>query len=243
MQIHSIGDAIAPQTSGMIGMDGGDAALSRDVQQSGGAVAESAGRDPALEEIQAEIKDLAKQLCGNDRVAAKYRGDKKKILAFLNVIGKIGASEIRATGSSQQIAPSGEEVETSPPERLTLTRTVEQICQASGLAAFEVDKYLRWATKGLEILECEIPKDNKVRDRAITMDYRTMQDLDYLLAPAKRVGLWDLPVEVAVNGFKYKSLSNFALNVAIGCFFGCLFCYVPSASTLSLGWRLLRFGI
>ena len=102
---------------------------------------------------------------------------------------------------------------------------------------------MRWADKGLHLLHCPIPKDKNVRKRQITINVRDVHDLKLLFDSGKRVGYWDLPVEVHVNGFKYKSLSNFCLNFAIGCSFGCLFCYVPSASTINLGWRLIRYGV
>jgi DNA repair photolyase len=193
-----------------------------------------------FEAAEAEIKTLAREFCQNSRVAAKYRADKQKIVRFLSLVRAIANRE--AIAQKVKLAAPSEESDPTA-ERVKFSRTVEQLCQESGLCAFDVDKYLRWATKGLQILVCKIPTDKKARDREITIDLRTVMDLEYLLNADKRVGIWDLPVEVNLNDFKYKSLSAFSLNVAIGCFFGCLFCYVPSASTLSLGWRLLRFGI
>lgn len=195
-----------------------------------------------IDSLHAELHELSKQFCRNDRVAAKYLKDKEKIARFLQAISSIAALEM----ALQRAVPGGavpgsEALETS--QKVTFLRTVEQLAEQSRLSKFEVDKYLRWSTKGLAILECQVQNDRKVRERTITMDGRTAFDLDHLLNPAKRVGLWDKPVEVAVNNFKFKSLSAFALNFAIGCFFGCLFCYVPSASTLFLGWRLVRYGI
>jgi DNA repair photolyase len=193
-----------------------------------------------LDTIAAEVRELAKKFCQNQRVATKYRKDKEKIIAFLRMIGGIAAPKFDVTALGGEIDADDIPAEPVP---VSFTRTAEELGEQAGLTVFEVDKYLRWAAKGLQILECEIPEDKQIRDRVITIDPRAARDLDALLDPNNRVGLWDKPVEVAINGFHYKSLSNFALNVAIGCFFGCLFCYVPSASTLSLGWRLLCFGI
>lgn len=189
-------------------------------------------RGVSVEEIQAEIKNLAKKFCYNTRVASKYRNDKGKYIAFLKLLSRIA--------SHDQV---GNAAAPTPPEAHTFHLTVEELSSESGLTAFEVDKFLRWSDKGLHILKCTIPKDKKLRDREITIDSLAVSDLEYLLDPSKRIGLWDLPVEVAVNKFKFKSLSAFSLNIAIGCFFGCLFCYVPSVSTLKLGWRLIRFGV
>lgn len=43
-------------------------------------------------------------------------------------------------------------------------------------------------------------------------------------------GLHDSSVVVARNGFKYKSLSSWAVNPFMGCIHGCRFCYVPDTS-------------
>lgn len=47
-------------------------------------------------------------------------------------------------------------------------------------------------------------------------------------------GEWNHPALITENNFVYKSLSNWALNVAIGCKHGCGFCYVPKVSTKKL---------
>ena len=57
------------------------------------------------------------------------------------------------------------------------------------------------------------------------------------------VDFWDSPVVVAENNFIYKSLSNWAVNIAVGCSHGCRFCYVPSAATIKMGAGLARFGV
>src|SRR5207302_2195443 len=58
-----------------------------------------------------------------------------------------------------------------------------------------------------------------------------------------RVGLWSSPAVIAPNNFVYKSLSNWAFNIAVGCTHACRFCYVPSAATIKQGPRLAEFGV
>lgn len=57
------------------------------------------------------------------------------------------------------------------------------------------------------------------------------------------VGLWHAPAVIAPNNFIYKSLSNWAFNVAVGCSHACRFCYVPSAATIKQGPQLARYGV
>ncbi len=59
----------------------------------------------------------------------------------------------------------------------------------------------------------------------------------------KRVGFWSSPAVIAPNNFVYKSLSNWAFNVAVGCSHGCSFCYVPSAATIKQAVRLAEYGV
>src|SRR5512134_1777648 len=58
-----------------------------------------------------------------------------------------------------------------------------------------------------------------------------------------RVGLWSSPAIIAPNNFVYKSLSNWAFNVAVGCSHACRFCYVPSAATIKQGPKLAEYGV
>ncbi len=58
-----------------------------------------------------------------------------------------------------------------------------------------------------------------------------------------RVGMWSAPVVIAPNNFVYKSLSNWAFNVAVGCSHACRFCYVPSAATIKQGPKLAEYGV
>jgi len=57
------------------------------------------------------------------------------------------------------------------------------------------------------------------------------------------VGMWSSPAVIAPNNFVYKSLSNWAFNVAVGCSHACRFCYVPSASTIKQGPKLTEYGV
>lgn len=57
------------------------------------------------------------------------------------------------------------------------------------------------------------------------------------------VDLWHAPAVIAENNFVYKSLSNWAFNVAVGCSHACRFCYVPSAATIKQGPKLAEYGV
>ena len=57
------------------------------------------------------------------------------------------------------------------------------------------------------------------------------------------VDFWSSPAVIAPNNFVYKSLSNWAFNVAIGCSHACRFCYVPSASTIKQAPKLAEYGV
>jgi DNA repair photolyase len=57
------------------------------------------------------------------------------------------------------------------------------------------------------------------------------------------VGLWSAPAVISPNNFKYKSLSNWAFNIAVGCSHACRFCYVPSAATIKQGPKLAEHGV
>jgi len=59
----------------------------------------------------------------------------------------------------------------------------------------------------------------------------------------QRVGMWSSPAVIAENNFVYKSLSNWAFNVAVGCSHACRFCYVPSAATIKQGPKLAEYGV
>lgn len=38
---------------------------------------------------------------------------------------------------------------------------------------------------------------------------------------------WPHPAAISENNFKYKSLSNWAFNISMGCGHACRFCYIP----------------
>src|ERR1039458_1993187 len=63
------------------------------------------------------------------------------------------------------------------------------------------------------------------------------------VADSMPVGMWHAPILITENNFIYKSLSNWALNVAVGCSHACRFCYVPSAATIKQAPTLVRFGV
>jgi DNA repair photolyase len=64
------------------------------------------------------------------------------------------------------------------------------------------------------------------------------------LKPKKSpVDFWHAPAVIAENNFIYKSLSNWAFNVAVGCSHACRFCYVPSAATIKQGAKLAEYGV
>ena len=64
------------------------------------------------------------------------------------------------------------------------------------------------------------------------------------LKPKKSpVDFWHAPAVIAENHFVYKSLSNWAFNVAVGCSHACRFCYVPSAATIKQGPKLAEYGV
>lgn len=57
------------------------------------------------------------------------------------------------------------------------------------------------------------------------------------------VGMWSSPAVIAPNNFVFKSLSNWAVNIAVGCSHACRFCYVPSAATIKQGPKLAEYGV
>jgi DNA repair photolyase len=64
------------------------------------------------------------------------------------------------------------------------------------------------------------------------------------LKPEKSpVDFWHAPAVMAENHFVYKSLSNWAFNVAVGCSHACRFCYGPSAATIKQGPKLAEYGV
>lgn len=54
---------------------------------------------------------------------------------------------------------------------------------------------------------------------------------------------WNQPAVIAPNNFKFKSLSEWSFNTAIGCGHGCRFCYVPETSVGKQVHPLAKFGV
>src|SRR6187549_1193844 len=57
------------------------------------------------------------------------------------------------------------------------------------------------------------------------------------------ISFWHAPAVIAPNNFVYKSLSNWAFNIAVGCSHACRFCYVPSAATIKQGPKLAEYDV
>jgi len=51
------------------------------------------------------------------------------------------------------------------------------------------------------------------------------------------------PLTVSRNRFTHKSLSSWAVNIAVGCSHACRFCYVPDASAIKRKPELRNFGV
>ena len=62
-------------------------------------------------------------------------------------------------------------------------------------------------------------------------------------AAESSVAFWHTPAVIAENNFIYKSLSNWAFNVAVGCSHACRFCYVPSVATIKQAAKLAEYGV
>jgi DNA repair photolyase len=54
---------------------------------------------------------------------------------------------------------------------------------------------------------------------------------------------WHQPAVISPNKFKYKSLSNWAFNISVGCSHACRFCYVPDAATNWQAPELVKYGV
>lgn len=54
---------------------------------------------------------------------------------------------------------------------------------------------------------------------------------------------WHRPATIERNRFKFKSLSCWSYNIAIGCGHGCAACYVPAVSTRKMGAHLTPRGV
>lgn len=65
---------------------------------------------------------------------------------------------------------------------------------------------------------------------------------------SKITGIWNVgknpaPAVISNNNFVHKSLSEWALNFAVGCAHGCRYCYVPSSSLNKQAEKLGRLGV
>lgn len=58
-----------------------------------------------------------------------------------------------------------------------------------------------------------------------------------------KTDFWKKPLAVTQNNFVHKSLSSWAVNIAVGCEHACRFCYVPDVSTRKLAKNLAEFGV
>jgi DNA repair photolyase len=59
----------------------------------------------------------------------------------------------------------------------------------------------------------------------------------------KIADFWSRPPTIEVNHFKYKALSNWSYNLAVGCNHACRFCYVPEVSTNRMASKLKPLGV
>lgn|GEM_PF-3330128 len=50
------------------------------------------------------------------------------------------------------------------------------------------------------------------------------------------------PATIAVNDFKFKSLSNWSYNISFGCVHGCSFCYVPDTAAIKQEKNFEKLG-
>ncbi|HEX3800217.1 MAG TPA: radical SAM protein [Verrucomicrobiae bacterium] len=55
--------------------------------------------------------------------------------------------------------------------------------------------------------------------------------------------IWNRPATIEPNNFKFKSLSNWSYNIAVGCEHACRFCYVPEVSTNRMAGKLETYGV
>src|SRR6266850_7792734 len=86
-------------------------------------------------------------------------------------------------------------------------------------------------TEQLSAHSCTASAANDVKTRSVSAAFRQLVDF------------WHAPAVIAPNNFVYKSLSDWAFNVAVGCSHACRFCYVPSAATIKQGPKLAEYGV
>jgi DNA repair photolyase len=56
-------------------------------------------------------------------------------------------------------------------------------------------------------------------------------------------GIWPIHLSINKNKFIHKSLSDWAVNIGVGCVHGCRFCYVPDTSTKKQAGKLAPLGV
>jgi len=59
----------------------------------------------------------------------------------------------------------------------------------------------------------------------------------------KNLFRWPKPATIEPNNFRFKSLSNWSFNTAVGCAHACRFCYVPEVSTNRMAAKLAEHGV
>jgi DNA repair photolyase len=59
----------------------------------------------------------------------------------------------------------------------------------------------------------------------------------------KIADFWSRPPTIELNNFKYKALSNWSYNLAVGCNHACRFCYVPEVSTNRMAGKMAEVGV
>jgi DNA repair photolyase len=85
---------------------------------------------------------------------------------------------------------------------------------------------------------CDIVRLHVLQERQIEEDpVTTRKDA------REPVDVWHSPAVIQPNNFVYKSLSQWAFNIAVGCSHACRFCYVPSAATIKQTPTLRKYGV
>lgn len=59
----------------------------------------------------------------------------------------------------------------------------------------------------------------------------------------QKIDVWNQPLAINLNNFKFKSLSNWNVNISMGCTHGCRFCYVPDVSAIKQAESLKEYGV
>ena len=98
-----------------------------------------------------------------------------------------------------------------------------------------------------EVCPCGRPHKEKdktrVRNQNNDLNLPASDDQSSPEQLTKLTGYWGNCATIQPNNFKFKSLSNWSFNIAVGCSHGCRFCYVPSVSTIKLQPQLNALGV